>query len=354
MNVFDARAARVTVTVVALGILGLLLYLLRHLLLLLTFSVFLAYLLYPPVRLVQRCCRRRVWAILAVYVVLLAALGTLGVAAARRLSGEVATLADRLPAVSQRVQTGEVVGSALRRGGWEPEQVAEVEQLVRDHLQQLVGYAQHALGSVLKWLAGAWVAVLVPIFAFFILKDAEALTAAAASLIENRRQRQLWRDVAADIHVLLADYVRALLLLSALTSVVWALVFSVAGVPYRLVLAALGGALEFIPILGPLTAGVLVVGVALVAGYGHPWLLAGFVLLWRGVQDYGSSPLIMGRGAELHPALVIAGVLAGGEVGGVAGMFLAVPVIAGLRIVWRRLREARREPPVSAAPTRAA
>jgi putative heme transporter len=46
----------------------------------------------------------------------------------------------------------------------------------------------------------------------------------------------------------------------------------------------------------------------------------------------------MGRGVEIHPALVIVGVLAGGEIAGVAGMFLSVPVIAAARIVWRRLR----------------
>lgn len=108
--------------------------------------------------------------------------------------------------------------------------------------------------------------------------------------------------------------------------------------PYALVLAGIGGALEFIPVIGPLTAGVVAVGVSLFAGYAHPWLLATFVLLWRGIQDYGFGPLIMGRGIEIHPALVIVGVLAGGEIAGVAGMFLSVPVIAAVRIVWRRLQ----------------
>jgi predicted PurR-regulated permease PerM len=46
----------------------------------------------------------------------------------------------------------------------------------------------------------------------------------------------------------------------------------------------------------------------------------------------------MGRGIEIHPALVIFGVLAGGEIAGVAGMFLSVPVIAAIRIVWRRVQ----------------
>ena len=138
--------------------------------------------------------------------------------------------------------------------------------------------------------------------------------------------------------MLLGEYVRALLTLSLITFIVWSAVCLAAGVPYALVLAAIGGALEFIPVLGPVTAGVVVVGVSLFAGYGHPWLLALFVLVWRGIQDYGTSPFVMGRGIEIHPALVIFGVLAGGEIAGVAGMFLSVPVIAAIRIVWRRLQ----------------
>src|SRR5437899_1071801 len=140
------------------------------------------------------------------------------------------------------------------------------------------------------------------------------------------------------------EYVRALVLLCVLTFVVWAVLFLLAGVPYALVLAAIGGALEFLPVVGPLAAGVTIVSVALFSGFVHPWLLALFIVIWRVVQDYVSSPLIMGRGVELHPGLVIFGVLAGGELAGVAGMFLSVPVIAGLKVVWRRLREFRAEP----------
>jgi hypothetical protein len=51
-----------------------------------------------------------------------------------------------------------------------------------------------------------------------------------------------------------------------------------------------------------------------------------------------------GRGIDLHPGLVIIGVLAGGELAGVAGMFLSVPVIAGGRIVWRGLVTSEKRP----------
>ena len=134
---------------------------------------------------------------------------------------------------------------------------------------------------------------------------------------------------------------RALILLSLITFFVWSAVFFVAGVPYPVGLAAIAGVLEFLPIVGPLTAGVIVVSVALLSGYPHPWLLLAFVLVWRGIQDYVSSPLVMGSGIEIHPAVVIFGVIAGGEIGGPAGMFLSVPVLAALRIVWRRVRAAQ-------------
>jgi predicted PurR-regulated permease PerM len=203
---------------------------------------------------------------------------------------------------------------------------------------EIIGYAQRAAAALLTWLAGAWVIVLIPIFAFFILKDVERFTTTAIWRLGHQGHRGTWWGISEDLDVLLGQYVRALLLLALITFVVWSAVFLAAGVPYALVLAGIGGALEFIPVIGPLTAGVVAIGVSLFSGYAHPWLLAVFVLVWRGVQDYGSSPLVMARGIEIHPALVIFGVLAGGEIAGVAGMFLSVPVIAAVRIVWRRLQ----------------
>ena len=250
-------------------------------------------------------------------------------------------LTQKAPQMAQQIASGQIIIDFLQKRGWEAGPVRQVEGAVRAHAGQILGYVQGAVAAMLRWLAGAWVIVLVPVFAFFILKDAEPAAAGIDGLIEEPRHRELWRDIAEDVHLLLAKYVRALILLSLITFVVWAAVFYLAGVPYPVGLAAIGGALEFLPIVGPLTAGVIVVGVALFSGYAHPWLLVAFVLVWRGIQDYVSSPLVMGRGIELHPAVVIFGVIAGGEIGGPVGMFLSVPILAALRVVWRRVRASR-------------
>jgi predicted PurR-regulated permease PerM len=341
----DARAARATCTIlVILATLGLA-YAVRGVILLVAFSVFFAYLLFPLVRLAERwLTRRRALAITVVYLVVLAVLGGAGAAVGPRLTTEVEALAQKLPDMSKGIQNGELVGGLLQRHGWEWRQIAEIEGLIRTHTGEIIGYAQHATAALLQRLAGAWVIVLIPVLAFFILKDAERLTAAALSRLGHQGHQGTGAAIAEDLHRLLGQYVRAQLLLALITFVVWSALFLTAGVPYALVLAGLGGALEFIPVIGPLTAGVVAVGVSLFGGYAHPWLLAGFVLVWRGIQDYACVPLVMGRGIEIHPALVIVGVLAGGELAGVAGMFLSVPVIAAARIVWRHLQAVEASP----------
>src|SRR5215468_10944236 len=210
-----------------------------------------------------------------------------------------------------------------------------------------IGAVYLVLIAALSWLSGAWVIIMVPIFAFFFLRDAERIADAVTDAIDDHGDgawRGLARTIARDLHGVFGEYVRALVLLCVLTFVVWTLLFLIAGVPYALVLAAIGGTLEFLPVLGPLMAGIIVVAVGFFSGFAHPWLLVLFVIVWRLIQDYVSSPLIMGRGMELHPALVIFGVLAGGEIAGPAGMFLSVPLIAGLRLVWRRFRHLQTEP----------
>jgi predicted PurR-regulated permease PerM len=73
-------------------------------------------------------------------------------------------------------------------------------------------------------------------------------------------------------------------------------------------------------------------------GYKYWFFLLLFLGAWRLIQDYVTSPRIMGRSMELHPLAAVFGVLAGGEMAGVLGVYLSIPIMASLRIVWRRWR----------------
>src|SRR3569833_2476357 len=104
-------------------------------------------------------------------------------------------------------------------------------------------------------------------------------------------------------------------------------------VPYAMLLSTIAFLCEFVPLLGPLTAAGVIIAVSALSGYGHVLWVAIFLGIFRLIQDYIISPKLMGSGVELHPMLVIFGVLAGAEIAGVAGVFLSIPVLALLRLV---------------------
>jgi predicted PurR-regulated permease PerM len=106
-------------------------------------------------------------------------------------------------------------------------------------------------------------------------------------------------------------------------------------------LASIAFALEFIPLVGPLTAAIIIVGVSIVGGYAHIWWLVVFLGAYRLLQDYVVSPLLMSKGIELHPLMIVFGVLAGGEIGGVAGIFLSIPILALIRLFYYRMKKAQ-------------
>jgi predicted PurR-regulated permease PerM len=112
-------------------------------------------------------------------------------------------------------------------------------------------------------------------------------------------------------------------------------------IPYSFLLGLLAAVLEFIPVFGPLLAGTIICLVAVVR---EPllavWTLLALVCL-RVVQDYIIVPRVMGQHIHLHPAVIIVAVLCGAELAGTAGVFLATPVAAIIRVLlltWQRTR----------------
>jgi predicted PurR-regulated permease PerM len=143
-----------------------------------------------------------------------------------------------------------------------------------------------------------------------------------------------------DIHSVLRNYIRALVLLAIASFTAWAVFLSIMRYPFDLLLAGVSALLEFIPVIGPAAALVIVLIVCIVAGSGG---ILWIVLFWgtfRIFQDYVLSPYLMSSGIELHPLLVLFGVLAGEALAGIPGMFFSVPVLAILRVIYSRMREA--------------
>lgn len=336
MALIDSRTVRVLVTALlfALG-LGFL-YIARRTLIAFLFAIFFAYLVDPAVSSLQKWTRRRGFAIAIIYLLFVILLSTLFFFVGPRTTREARRLGETWPSIIERVNTGDLAHQIGQQRGWSGETTLLLQRVMSD--PRLGGIAQEVGLRVADVAKQAWLLVVVPILAIFFLKDGRGFAEVGISLAQSRPQREFLQDVLADLNEMLAQFIRAQLELAALSLIAYISFMSVARVPYALVLGTAGGMMEFIPVVGPLVAGVVIIVVALLMSYSHWLLLLVFLIAWRLIQDYVVSPRIMGHSVELHPLGAIFGVLAGAEIAGVLGVYLSIPVMASLRIVWRRWR----------------
>jgi predicted PurR-regulated permease PerM len=325
----DRRAVRVTWTVALMLLLFGAVYAIRRTLFLFIVAMLFAYLLYPLInRIGDRFHHRHRGAALALtYVLVLGILVSIAILIGTQVAAEGQQLVANPPDLN---------GFLERLGASHPslEPVVEAAQdRLSETSKEIVSLAPRFSLHVLAASANLIDLVLVPILGFFMLKDGKELRERFLARIPPGTPRSRAESAVDSVHVLLLSYMRALLLLCCTVLVVFSIVLSAMGVPYALLLSTVAFLCEFVPLLGPLTAAAVIVAVSALSGYGHVlWVLV-FLGIFRLLQDYFISPKLMGSGVELHPMLVIFGVLAGAEIAGVAGVFLSVPVLALLRLV---------------------
>ena len=338
MALIDTRTSRVLFTVLlfALG-LGFL-YVARKTLIVFLFAVFFAYLMEPAVSRLEKVLHGRGRAIAIIYILLVAGLALFFFSVGPRIGREGARLGQSLPDLLNRVSSGDIAHEIGREHGWSTATQDKIRQFLTQNSDDIKRYAERFGLRAAGVAKEVWLLLLVPLLAIFFLKDGRVFSDVALSVVQSRPQREFLEAVIADMNQMLAQFIRAQLTLAALSLMMYASFLGLMGVPYALVLGTAGGVMEFIPVVGPLVAALLILSVAVLMNYSHWVVLLAFLGAWRLIQDYVITPRIMGKSMELHPLAAIFGVLAGGEIAGVLGVYLSIPVMASLRIVWRRGR----------------
>jgi predicted PurR-regulated permease PerM len=337
----DARAARAAWTVGLVILAFYAVYLVRKTLLVFVLALFLAYLIAPLVRLIERVNWRRLPRTVSVAeaFLLVVALATLGFAlVAPSASDEARKLAEQLPTLSETT----TLAANTRLPAWLEPYRARVfgvlQEGVRDAAQAVLPLAKNLAAGAVHFAGNLVFVALIPILAFMLVKDGPQIEQGLLRELGPNAPRRRIVSILSDLHEALGHYVRALGLLVLATLVAYAVFFSLLQVPYGILLAALAAMLEVIPVLGPLTAAVLSLFIAGISGYDHLLWMVAFFIGYRIFQDYVLAPWLMGGGVGVHPVLVIFGLLAGEQLGGIAGVFLSIPVIAALAILARHVR----------------
>lgn len=209
--------------------------------------------------------------------------------------------------------------------------VEKIGSTVTEFATSAVGYVVY-----IPWL------VLIPILGFFLLKDAEGFRRSALLMLPRGRWRWRGDEFFQDINSTLAAYIRAQLTACLLIGVVCFAGFAVLGLPGSLVMGVLAGCFEFVPLVGPVAIAIMAALLALFhAGPFNAFLVLLFLGVLRIIHDYAVYPRLIGHGIHLHPLAVIFAILAGEKLAGVAGIFLAIPVVAILTVSYKHWMEHR-------------
>lgn len=340
----DRHAARVTWTVFLIVLVILVAYLARHTIIVFLVALFFAYMLSPAVESLDRMIPPRIsrnWSLVIVYLTFISALIGIGFLVGSTVVEQASNLAVRLP---ELIKSKDPLQGFPLPGWLDPLRLRIVE-VIRSQLANLdksaIPILKTAAEEVFKHAGTALEIVLVPILSFFFLKDGVRIREALVDRTTEGRSTLLLDEILDDVHLLLGHYMRALVILACATFVGYMVFLQGTGGQYAVLLGGIAGLFEFIPVVGPLAAVLVIIVVEMLSGYDHVIALIIFILCYRMFQDYVLSPYLMGAGVELHPLLVLFGVFAGEQIAGVSGMFFSVPVIAILRVVYVRSMRAR-------------
>ncbi len=340
--------AVLTIFLVSVVIFGI--YQLSFLLFLIVLSIFLAYLLDPLVGFIRRPfvyrnrekLMPRPVAILLSYLLVFGVLVIAIAYLAPLVAAQIREFAENLPNYATLVQ--ERIQALNNR--YEQLMISEeVQTEINTRISAIVG----EFGTQITALAGntalevvaylPWL-LLVPILAFFFLKDAALFRNMLLACFPSGRWRARAESFVTDVNNTLAGYTRAQLLSCLLIGTLCTLAFTLIGLDYALLLGILAGILEFIPLLGPLTIGI---AATLVGGFSdnpaHAVWTAVFLIVLRIIHDYVTYPRIVRKGVHLHPLAVILSVLAGEQLAGIAGVFLSIPIVALITVLYKHILE---------------
>jgi predicted PurR-regulated permease PerM len=333
------------------------LYKLQGVILLIVLSIFFSYLVAPLIEFVHRPFKMRgrehvvprTLAIGIVYLVIFSVLGLGLYILLPRLGDQIKDFAKQSTTMLQGAQA-----RAGRLNDWCRNN--QIDQgacnAINDGLTKAINsakdYAEHDLpgvvGSIIISVLGyiPWL-ILIPILSFFFLKDADSFRRSALQMLPRGRWRWRGDEFFQDVNSTLAAYIRAQLTICVFIATVCTTGFIILRVPSPLVLGVMAGLLEFIPLVGPLFLAIIataITGFSSGSGYNVLWVIL-FLGTLRIVNDYTIYPRIIGQGIHLHPLAVILAIICGAEVAGVAGVFLAIPVIAIATVSYRHWLEHR-------------
>ncbi|MDN4593342.1 AI-2E family transporter [Polycladomyces subterraneus] len=295
------------------------------------FAVVISYLLHPIVTMLSERGVPRSVAVLLIYTLFIASIVVVVMNLVPMFDQQLEEMAEHLPQWNDQIRSWidqydhnkQVLPHSVQIGI--ERSLDRLEQSVADG----IGNWLSGIGSTLNQVM---IALVVPFLAFYMLKDTQLIERSMLAFFPVRHHKNILR-LFRDIDTALGNYIRGQLLVCLIVGVLAYVGYRWIGLPYPLLLASSVAVFNVVPYLGPFLGAIPAILVALAISKKMVVSVLLINLVIQMLEGNVISPQIVGRTLHLHPLLIIFALLAGGEVGGIWGMILAVPFFAVCKVI---------------------
>ena len=323
----------------------------------LVLALLIIYLLNPPItRLVNRGVPRPLAAV-TMFLTAIAVIVLFAAAVYPYISGQVSEFAEDWPAFRSEVVS--FVEDAARNvedrfgfqvdtskvscllGAAERAEGVSCDQVTEEIREQVTGQADRLTQIGLGLLGGAVIFILAPLLALYLLIDLPNLQRDTVNLFPEAHRAEA-ADLGSKMGRAVGGFFRGQLLVALTVGILSAVGFKIVGLPFWLVIGAIAGFFNLIPLVGPFIGGAIGFLVGTVYGGIGLGLRAALVeLVVQQLDNHLISPMVMRRTVQLHPATVVLALLIGGNLAGFWGVLLGVPTAAVAKIVLQHVWSTR-------------
>jgi predicted PurR-regulated permease PerM len=306
----------------------------------------LAYILNPAVEFLESKRVNRIVSILIVFGTAVLVTAGFTIFMVFSISNELSNMQLNLPGYAQHLYdvTPVTVKSYLRIET--PDKLAlrlnELLQQARDIAPSLVKpvmtFLQKAFSSTIGLILAVLGYFIIPVYLFYLLADWPRLKRFIESYIPERFE-SAFHNKLAEIDTVLSGFIRGQLLVCAILAVLYSVGLYFIDIDLAVAIGTLAGVTFIIPYVGTVIGIVLSVAMAFLKFHDilHPLLCLGWFSIVQGLEGMIITPKVVGNTVGLHPLVALVALLIGGQIFGLMGMLLAVPVVAVLQVFLRSL-----------------
>lgn len=325
------------------------LYILRIVFIPIILSFFIAYLLNPLVELLERKKISRITATTSILLILLVASFFLLSSLLSIIQREISIAGEKLP--SYITSLANTVLPRLKNIFMLKDMPTTIEEffahlsnyargLSPDVISMLAGWLSSAFRNTLSYAIGLLGFLIIPFYVFYLLRDFRKIKTIVWRYIPPKQR--YWFDVKwDDVDYILNAFLRGQLILSVIMIVLYSISLYIIGVELSFFIGVIAGVAFIIPFMG-LVVGILLGGTMALLQFQdflHPlYVVAAFVIM-QIVEAYLITPKLIGRKVGLHPVVTVVSILVWGEVLGIFGILIAIPLTAILKVFFKSIAD---------------